>query len=335
MTPDTATLKREAKELLDGLADGAPAHDAYHEDAVLHLSHPWGRRTGDGIGRFHADLMAALPRHERRDLILIAGANRDDDRLPGPRAPHWVAALGQLHGTMEGDLARIPATGRPVMLQYGECVCVEGGRIRERRTILDLVDLARQAETFPLPRPYGVEGAWPSPATQDGWRPDGYGWAGPDALRTVFAMHDALHAFDGADIGSMDHGAHWAPEFMYFAGGGIGAARGLDGFRTNHQIPFLHAFPDRASEGHHIRIAEGPYAVTGGTVRATHQGEYLGLTPTGRRVGIPVMDFYRIRADGRIAENWLPIDVAGMAHQMGADLLARAAHYGGRPRTQL
>ena len=335
MTPDPAALKREAKALLDALADGMPAHEAYHEGAVLHLSHPWGRLTGDGIGAFHADLAAALPRHDRRDLILVAGANRDDPRLDAPRAPHWVAALGQLHGTMEGDLARIPATGRPVMLQYGECVFVEDGRIRERRVILDLVDLCRQAEAFPLPRPYGVEGAWPAPATQDGWRPEGYDWTGPDALETVYAMHGALLAFDGRDLASMDHARFWSRDFMYFGGGGIGATRGLDAFRANHQIPFLHAFPDRTSEGHHIRIAEGPYAVTGGTVLATHRGEYLGLTPTGRRVGIPVMDFYRLRPDGRIAENWLPIDVAGVAQQMGADLLARAAHYGGLPRTQL
>ena len=106
-------------------------------------------------------------------------------------------------------------------------------------------------------------------------------------------------------------------------------------FRAVHQIPFLRAFPDRQGAGHYVRVADGPYAVTGGRVTGTHAGTYLGMTPTGRRVDVRVMDFYRLDADGLIAENWLPFDVLGLAAQMGNDLLERAAHYAGRPRRTL
>ncbi len=34
------------------------------------------------------------------------------------------------------------------------------------------------------------------------------------------------------------------------------------------------------------------------------------MTATGRRIAVPVMDFQRPGEDGRIAGDWLPIDVA-------------------------
>ena len=49
---------------------------------------------------------------------------------------------------------------------------------------------------------------------------------------------------------------------------------------------------------------------------------------------MPVMDFYRLDGD-LIAENWLPMDVPFVAHQMGHDLFARLDHYRGRSATTL
>ena len=48
-----------------------------------------------------------------------------------------------------------------------------------------------------------------------------------------------------------------------------------------------------------------------------------------------VMDFYRIDPSNRIAENWVPIDVAHIALQMGVDLFQRMRHLTGRPRQTL
>ena len=333
-------MKRAAHGLLSAFAAGAPAAEIYAPEARLDAGHPWGWVEGvAAIGAWRDELHAAIPNLARRDLILVGGENRADprfDRNVGlPRAPRIVAALGHYAGTMTGPLRGIPAAGAPVLLRYGEAHWIEGGRLLESRTILDLMDLARQCGAFPLPRSYGVEATWTGPAGQDGLRLPGPDWDGPDALETVFAMHDALHAFDGWNLESMDHAAHWTPDFLYHAAGGIGTMQGLDGFRAHHQIPFLRAWPDRAAEGHFVRVSDGPYAVTGGVVTGTHAGEYLGMTPTGRRMRMPVMDFYRIEPDGRIAENWLPADIAGMAAGLGADLLGRAAHYGGTPRRTL
>ena len=334
----TSSAPTEAvRHLLADLAAGADPATVWHPDAAVDASHPWGRLDRAGIAGLWSDLRRAMPDMERRDLIALGGPNRDDARFPGERAPHLVALLSHLQGTFAEPLLGIPSTHGAVTLRVAEAHWLDGGLIRRSWAIVDLLDLMRQAGVWPLPRSYGAEGEWPGPATQDGLRPDPAPGPAPDeaALDTVLEMHAALGRFDGRDLDSMPHDRFWTPEFMYYAGAGIGASRGLAGFRAHHQIPFLRAFADRRPEGHFVRLSSGPYAVTGGSVLATHGGEWLGMTATGRAIRVPVMDFYRLDRTGRIAENWLPIDVLGIAAQMGHDLLARVAHYAGRPPSAL
>ncbi len=179
----------------------------------------------------------------------------------------------------------------------------------------------------------GAPGHWPAPKGGGGVRlaPS----ADEGALESVLAMHEGLNTFRSADITSIDM-RHWAPDFMYWAGGAIGACRGVDGFRQHHQIPYRRAFPGAAGAGHFIRIADGPFVATGGDVDVVHSGaDYWGIAATGREMVFRVMDFYRFDADGLIAENWLPNDTLGLMAQMGVDVMGRMAHLTGHPRTNL
>ena len=47
-------------------------------------------------------------------------------------------------------------------------------------------------------------------------------------------------------------------------------------------------------------LADGDRVVERWTGRGTHQGEFQGIAPTGKRVAVPGVVFYRI-ADGKIA----------------------------------
>ena len=49
----------------------------------------------------------------------------------------------------------------------------------------------------------------------------------------------------------------------------------------------------------------------------THRGEFFGVPPTGKRASIRVMDFVRYQ-DGKVAEHWNVVDVAGLMQQLGA-----------------
>jgi len=331
---DHAQIKRRVWTLLNDVTQGADPRQAWHDDAVYWGSYPTGLLTrADAIAAEWDALRTALPNLERRPLLFIGGENRDDPRLSGPRAPHLTASLGHYQGTFRAPLHGIAPTGGVVHLRYAEAHYLHGDRIAQSWVFLDLLDLARQAGLWPLPTSFGAGGMWPGPATGDGIRLDDAAPSG--ALDTVFAMHAALQSFDGKSLGSMPHAQYWHRDFMYYAGSGIGMARGLDGFRAHHQIPFLRAFPNRASEGHFIRISDGPYAVTGGTVTGTHSATYLGMPATGGQARMPVMDFYRVDEDGLIRENWLPIDLLGMAAGLGNDLLARIRHLAGSPDLRL
>jgi predicted ester cyclase len=52
-------------------------------------------------------------------------------------------------------------------------------------------------------------------------------------------------------------------------------------------------------------------------VTGTHQGEYLGLPPTGRSVTYNEIFIFRFEA-GRIAETWGVVDLLAQLRQLGA-----------------
>lgn len=63
-------------------------------------------------------------------------------------------------------------------------------------------------------------------------------------------------------------------------------------------------------------IAEDDMVALRGPSMLTHEGEFMGIEPTGREVQIEGMDFLRIQ-DGKIAERWVQLDMLGMMQQLG------------------
>jgi len=63
-------------------------------------------------------------------------------------------------------------------------------------------------------------------------------------------------------------------------------------------------------------IAEGEKVVVRFTMRATHQGDFMGIPATGRPVNVPGIIIYRV-ADGKIVEHWMHFDAMAMMQQLG------------------
>ncbi len=76
------------------------------------------------------------------------------------------------------------------------------------------------------------------------------------------------------------------------------------------------AFPDWHSTVEEM-VAEGDRVVERWTGRGTHRGEFQGIPPTGQRVAVPGVVFYRI-ADGKIAEFRGQFDLMSLMQQLGA-----------------
>lgn len=65
------------------------------------------------------------------------------------------------------------------------------------------------------------------------------------------------------------------------------------------------------------QLAEGDRVVTRWVSNGTHDGELLGVAPTGRRIEVHGITIHRV-ADGRIQEGWWNWDVLGLTRQIGA-----------------
>jgi steroid delta-isomerase-like uncharacterized protein len=78
---------------------------------------------------------------------------------------------------------------------------------------------------------------------------------------------------------------------------------------------FRQAFPDSYFTVEEM-VAEGDKVATRKTFHGTHQGEFMGIPPTGQRVSIGLIDIVRI-ADGKVVEHWSMGDTLGMMQQLG------------------
>jgi steroid delta-isomerase-like uncharacterized protein len=76
------------------------------------------------------------------------------------------------------------------------------------------------------------------------------------------------------------------------------------------------AFPDLHFAVEDL-VAEGDKVVTRWTLTGTHQGEFLGIAPTGRAVSVAGMSLDRIAGD-QIAEGFDAWDELGLHRQLGA-----------------
>lgn len=96
--------------------------------------------------------------------------------------------------------------------------------------------------------------------------------------------------------------------------GPLGERRGREELKEQSQAVQA-AFPD-VSVTVEDAVAEGDTVAQRLTFRGTHEGEFMGMEPTGNEVEIANMLFTRIK-DGRIAERWLLADTFGLLHQLG------------------
>jgi steroid delta-isomerase-like uncharacterized protein len=74
-------------------------------------------------------------------------------------------------------------------------------------------------------------------------------------------------------------------------------------------LPDLHAII-------HDQVADENKVVTRKTLRGTHQGELMGLPPSGKRIDIEVIDILAVK-DGKITEHWNLVDQLGLMKQLG------------------
>jgi steroid delta-isomerase-like uncharacterized protein len=79
---------------------------------------------------------------------------------------------------------------------------------------------------------------------------------------------------------------------------------------------YVAAFPDLRFEAEDMLVS-GDKVVTRARVTGTHQGEFMGIPATGKRIDIPVIDIIRFGDDGLGREHWGVLDSLKMMEQLG------------------
>lgn len=110
----------------------------------------------------------------------------------------------------------------------------------------------------------------------------------------------------------------FAPDFRWMGNQGCGTKNGLREFQENWQKPFQAAFSDKVCIDE-ARLFDGQWGAAFGRQEAVHSGPFMGVAPTGKRIEIRYMDFWKVE-DGKITDNWVMVDFPHVLAQLGVDV---------------
>jgi steroid delta-isomerase-like uncharacterized protein len=113
-----------------------------------------------------------------------------------------------------------------------------------------------------------------------------------------------LDLFDEAD----------APDYVLHDPSVPEDVRGVEGVKRFASM-YLRAFPDLHFTVED-QVAEGEKVATRWTSSATHQGELMGIPPTGNRTAVSGITISRV-SGGKLAEDWNIWDTLGLMRQLG------------------
>lgn len=91
---------------------------------------------------------------------------------------------------------------------------------------------------------------------------------------------------------------------------------GPEGFKEFFST-LRNAFPDMNIEPEHMTATDDDVAIAY-TLTGTHEGEFLGVEPTGRTISVRGVQIARFNEDARIVERWGSSDELGILQQIGA-----------------
>ena len=106
----------------------------------------------------------------------------------------------------------------------------------------------------------------------------------------------------------------WSDEFIdHTPQPGAGADKaGVKGLYTALRAAFPDLYPEI-----HWQVAAGDLVTTYKTYHGTHEGAFLGIAPTGKKVSFYTVDAMRV-VDGKITEHWGVATLLDLMQQLGA-----------------
>lgn len=322
-------LVRSFHESLAGATAESVEHIlAAHSSLEWHWRgmHPFHEQRGAAAvaATFWRPYLTAMTRVQRRPDVFMAGLNEIDGF-----GSVWVVSMGHLMALFDRPFLGIRPTGRLVMLRYAEFNRVESGTIAETAFFCDIPHLMMQAGQNPFPPQTGAHLVQPGPATHEGLM---YTAQDPDAGRGTLAainamLSDLRRSREVEEPMEPQLARTWHEDMLWWGPAGIGATYTIPRYVRQHAGPFRAALSaGYRFNGHLCRIAEGNFGGFFGWANLTvrNAGGFLGMTAGPQPADMRVVDIYRA-AGGKLAENWIFIDLLHYLNMQGLDVLGRMA----------
>ncbi len=118
-----------------------------------------------------------------------------------------------------------------------------------------------------------------------------------------------IAAWNRGDLADMAQ--YWSPDMVHYSRGEALPAHAV----FDAMSGLMRAFPDVKLEIEAM-VAEGDLVASMLRLTATHDGEYIGLPPTGRTVSCSLMGIVRV-IDGKVVEHWGVGDGLDLLQQLG------------------
>jgi len=275
-------------------AQDIEAHDNYWTpDMIWHG--PPGFGDIHGIDGFKYQVLkpfyTTFPDYHVKDKIQVANGD-------------WVAATGVLTGTPQDEWLGVPATGQSIVMRYSDFWRVEDGKLAENWVMVDNLGVMQQlADPNVKLQPPDRKKIYMTPADPT------------SAQQNIDLVHRMAEALNAHNADAQDR--YWTPDMIWHGPPGFGDIHGLEAFKNEVVKTFYAAFPDFHGTVD-LELADDHWVAMTGIVAGTHQGNWLGIPPTGKQIQMRYSDFWRIE-NGRLVENWVMIDHVGVLRQLGVD----------------
>jgi len=303
----------------------------FSEDVKVKCFYPLNEFSGIAKfkNNFWLPLFNAFPDIERRENLIIGGSFRNKIQ---------VGSICTLSGTFKNSWLDIKPNNKMVNLKCCEIHELKNDKITESHILIDLIDLIHQTGKFPINPSRGSENSWLPPFNTDGVNFfEKNIEVSKSNLEQSLTMQRSLNIkpeleniSDEELRNKLIHHPQkdfWHEKMIWYGPSGIGTARRLEGFVDYHQLPFRKTFKDRNywKLGHYCELGDGKFSLTAGwhSIQAKYgSNDWLGYQAEDKTVTMRVMDFYH-HDEGKIRENWVPIDILHILNQLGIDVLKK------------
>jgi len=211
----------------------------------------------------------------------------------------WVVTELLITGTNDGPYMGMPATRRSIALRGVSLQRYNAdGLLTDLASYYDTLTMLAQLGLFPPPDPEANK------AVQRRALEEVFNQGNLDVVGELFNTDLVYHIAGFPDV------------------------QGTEGVKQVATM-FRTAFPDLQFTIEE-QIAEADKLALRWTATGTHNGEFMGLPPTGNQMTVTGISFVRF-ADGKFAEEWSVYDTLGMMEQLGAAPVTHTDYTWGAP----